>query len=154
MEAIVNEKVELTQLIKQSGKTAATRPLDVCPSIRVAFANGHSDLMTPGPLQRWKINAPKMTGPVPLKCFKDRARRDAVSYPRFDNLQRSQVANETPYGAHESSITIVPPLKALRAGLYPLCFQLAHYLVPQLQKLRSFIAGPRNAEGFMKLLLP
>src|SRR6516225_100204 len=101
---------------------APTRTPDVGPAIGVAAANGNCDLSTPEPLQRWKINAPKMAISVALKCLKNEARRDTVSYPRLDNLLWSQVTRQTPYCSHQSSIAIVPPLIAFRAGPYPLCF--------------------------------
>ena len=66
----------------------------------------------------------------PLKCFKNEARRNTVSYSRLDDGLWSQVARETPNGSHQSRIAIVPPLKALRAGLYSPRFQLAYHLVP------------------------
>src|SRR5579871_5968421 len=154
MQAIVNEQVDLTQVGKQFRETAPARALDVCPSIRVAFAHSGSDLLAPRPLQGRKINAPKMAAPIPLKCLKNETGRDAVSDPGLDNVLRFQVTRQTPDGSHQSGIAIVPPLKALGAGSYPLCFQLAYHLLPDLPKLPRVIAGPSHSEDLMKLLFP
>jgi hypothetical protein len=71
VQAVMDEKVDLTELIKQSRKTAPARSLDVRPSIRMAGANGSADLLVPGPFQRRKIDAPKMAVTVPLQRLKN-----------------------------------------------------------------------------------
>src|SRR6185312_4509235 len=121
------------------------------------LAHGRSDLLAPRPLQGRKIDAPKMASSVPLKCVKNEARRDTVSHPGLDYVLRSQMARQAPYAPHQSGVAIVPPLKALRARSYPLCFQLADHLLPKLPKLPKlprFVARPPHAEDFMKLLFP
>jgi hypothetical protein len=52
----------------------------------VAVADGDADLLAPGPLQGWKINAPKMAVSISLKRLKNEARCDAVSHSGLDNL--------------------------------------------------------------------
>src|SRR5689334_6240603 len=140
--------------MKESWKAAPARSPDVGPSICMALANSCADLFVPGPFQRRKIDAPEMAVAVPLERLENESRRDTVGHPGLDDLSRSQVTHQAPYGPRQCGIAVVPPLKALRARSYPLRFELTDHLGPQFQKLTRLLARRGHAKLFMKPLLP
>jgi hypothetical protein len=96
----------------------------------MAVTDCRADLISPKPLKGRKVNTPEMTVSVPVERLQNTTRGDTVSDPGLDNLFWLQVARETPYGPHQTSIAVIPELKALRARPNPLCFQFADYLGP------------------------
>src|SRR6185437_13660775 len=117
-------------------------------------ANRYCDLLAPGALQRWKVNAPEMAVSVPRKRLQDAARGDTMGDTSLDYLFGSHVANQTPDRPHQSGIAVVPRLKALGAGTNSFCFQFSYHVRPQSPKLGSLLARPGDAERFMQVFFP
>jgi hypothetical protein len=145
VQAVVNEKIDLSKLGKQLGKAPPARSRYVGPPIRIPIANGRADLLPPKPIHWRKVDAPQMTVSVSIQRFENAARGDAMRDAGLDDLLRPQMASETPDRSRESSIAVIPPLKTLRAGLNPFRLQLAIHPGPYSPELSSRIAGPRNA---------
>jgi hypothetical protein len=104
--------------------------------------------------QRWKVNAPKMTKSIPLERIENNARGNTLADAGLDHIMRGLVMNKTPDRPHQSCITIIPILEALRSRLDPLRFQFSYHFPPRGAELRSQFARPRDAYPLMKPTFP
>src|SRR5579864_8669270 len=128
--AVVNEEINLAELREHPGKASPARTLNVCPSVCVAAADCHTDLLSQIPFDGWKVDTPKMTASVSRKRLKNKARGDAVSDAGLDDTGRLQMTDQTPDCAHQSSITVIPRPEALRAKPDPFCLHFPYYFGP------------------------
>ena len=87
MQAVMNEKIDLTKLGKYIGKATSARPSNIRPASRVSAANRQTDLAVPHMLQRRMVNAPQMARAVSFERFKDKPRRNTMSDTSLDNIE-------------------------------------------------------------------
>jgi len=121
VQAVVNEKINLAELREQPGKPSPARTLNVCPSIWVAVADCHTDLLPPIPFYGRKVNTPEMTASISPKRLKNKAGGNTVSDAGLDNVVRLQVTSETPDRPDQSGITVIRRPETLRADPDPFC---------------------------------
>jgi hypothetical protein len=95
-----------------------------------AADGSYSHVTFPRLFNRWEINTPEVPFSIAIQRLKDETRRYAVSHPGLNNPPGLQMAGQTPYRSHQSSVTIIPRPKALRANPNTLSFQFTDYLGP------------------------
>jgi hypothetical protein len=114
MQAVVNEKINLSEVGQQFRQTSPARAEYVRPPTPKSVANCNSNFLFPLRLHWRPIDAPKATVPISLKSLKNEAGSDAVGNSTLDNISRLQMTEQAPNCSHKTSITVVPTLEARR----------------------------------------
>src|SRR5215472_407989 len=89
-----------------------------------------------------------------FECLENEPRGEATGDAGLNHLRRSQMAGQTPHGAHQFWLTIIPNPEAGRTNPHPLRCKGLDHLRPESPEFRGLPAGPWSAQHLMKSAVP